>query len=125
MPVVASMVFDSGKELDRTMMGATVEQVARQLTDAGADVIGANCGQGPASYVAICRRLRVATDVPLWIKPNAGLPHIENGQTVYQTKPDEFAEYACQLFAAGASFVGGCCGTGPEFIQAVVQRVPR
>jgi len=123
LPVVASMVFDSGKQLDRTMMGATVEQVARELTEAGADVLGANCGQGPASYVAICRRLRAAAEVPLWIKPNAGLPHMEHGQTVYQTKPEEFAEYACQLVAAGARFVGGCCGTGPDFIQAIAQRV--
>lgn len=125
LPVVASMVFDSGRDLDRTMMGATVEQVVRQLADAGADVLGANCGQGPAGYVAICRRMRAATDLPLWIKPNAGLPHIEDGQTVYQTNPDEFAEYACQLVAAGASFVGGCCGAGPEFIQAVSKRVSR
>ena len=83
LPVVACMVFDSGKDKDRTMMGTPVEQAAETLAAAGADVIGANCGQGPAGYVAICRRLRAATDRPVWIKPNAGLPQIQDGQTVY------------------------------------------
>ncbi|HEY5909842.1 MAG TPA: homocysteine S-methyltransferase family protein [Verrucomicrobiae bacterium] len=119
LPVVACMVFDSGKEKDRTMMGNTPEQAAKELAEAGADVIGANCGQGIAGFVSICRRLRSATDRPIWIKANAGLPTIVDGRARYQTTPEEFAVYIPELVAAGASFIGGCCGTAPTYIAAV------
>jgi 5-methyltetrahydrofolate--homocysteine methyltransferase len=119
--VVVSMVFDSGRNKDRTMMGATPEQAARELTEAGADAVGANCGSGIAAYIPICRRLRAATDRPLWIKPNAGLPELIEGRTVYRTTPEEFASYVPALIEAGASFIGGCCGTGPEFIRKIVE----
>jgi methionine synthase I (cobalamin-dependent) len=123
LPVVACMVYDSGQQLDRTMMGVTPEQAAEELTQAGADVIGANCGQGIAGYVEICRRLRAATDLPLWIKANAGTPRIVNGQVTYAATPDEFASYGPALVEAGAQFIGGCCGTGPEFIEALKKRI--
>lgn len=116
--VVACMVFDSGRNKDRTMMGATPEQAAEALAAAGADVIGANCGSGIAGYVPICRRLRAATRLPVWIKPNAGLPELAGGKVVYRTTPEEFARHIPDLVQAGASFVGGCCGTTPEFIRA-------
>lgn len=116
--VVACMVFDSGKNKDRTMMGATPEQAAEALAAAGADVIGANCGSGIAGYVPICRRLRAATRLPVWIKPNAGLPELTGGQVVYRTAPEEFARHIPDLVEAGASYIGGCCGTTPEFIRA-------
>lgn len=119
LPVVASMVFDSGRDKDRTMMGTTPEQAAKELTAAGADVIGANCGLGIAGYVPICRRLRAATDRPIWIKPNAGLPEMVEGRAVYRTTPEEFASFVPALLEAGASFLGGCCGTGPEFVRAM------
>jgi 5-methyltetrahydrofolate--homocysteine methyltransferase len=121
--VVVCMVFDSGKELDRTMMGDTPQRVAAELTSAGADVVGANCGQGIESYVGICRQLRAATDLPIWIKANAGVPQIENGEIVYRTTAAEFGAHGPALVAAGAQFVGGCCGTGPEFIRALVESV--
>jgi methionine synthase I (cobalamin-dependent) len=121
LPVVASMTFDAGAEKDRTMMGVTPEQAAEELTAAGADVIGANCGQGIAGYVAICRRLRAATDRPLWIKANAGVPEVIEGQTVWRATPAEFASHGPALIEAGASFLGGCCGTGPAFIAALAQ----
>ena len=76
LPVVVSMVFDTGKKLDRTMMGVTVEQAVEQLAAAGADVIGANCGQGIAGYVDICRRMRAAWAGPIWMKPNAVTPSL-------------------------------------------------
>lgn len=119
LPVVASVVFDSGANHDRTMMGVTPEQAAARLTAAGADVVGANCGQGIAGYVDICRRLRTATDRPLWIKANAGIPDVVKGQVVYRTTPEQFASYVPALIAAGAQFIGGCCGTSPAFIAAV------
>jgi methionine synthase I (cobalamin-dependent) len=119
LPVVASMVFDSGRNKDRTMMGVTPEQAARELSAVGAHVIGANCGQGIAGYVEICRRLHAATDRPIWIKPNAGLPEMVGGKAVYRVTPAEFASYVPALLEAGASFVGGCCGTTPDFIRAI------
>jgi methionine synthase I (cobalamin-dependent) len=123
LPVVACMVFDSGKDKDRTMMGVTPEQAAQVLTEAGADVIGSNCGQGIQGFVNICRRLRAATDRPIWIKANAGLPEMEGGQVVYRTTPEEFAAVVPDVIAAGARFVGGCCGTRPDFIAAVKARL--
>jgi methionine synthase I (cobalamin-dependent) len=125
LPVVVSMVFDSGKEKDRIMTGLTPEQVAGELTAAGADVVGANCGQGIAGYVNVCRRLRAATDRPIWIKANAGMPKISGDQVVYETSADEFAEYAPALVAAGASFLGGCCGTDPAYIRALRRKIGR
>jgi len=119
LPVVASMVFDSGRNRDRTMMGVTAEQAARGLSEAGADVVGANCGQGVAGYVEICRRLRAATDRPVWIKANAGMPELVGGVPVYRTTPEEYAAWVPALVEAGASFIGGCCGTNPEFIRAI------
>jgi methionine synthase I (cobalamin-dependent) len=121
LPVVVSMIFGSGKNKDRTMMGATPEQVAQELTEAGADAIGANCGSGIAAYVPICRRLRAATARPIWIKPNAGLPELLDGRTVYRLTPEEFASHLPALIEAGATFIGGCCGTGPEFIRKIAE----
>lgn len=125
LPVAVCMTFDSGKNRDRTMMGTTPEQAAEQLTAAGADVIGANCGAGPETYVQICRRLKSATDRPVWIKPNAGLPEVVNGQTVYRLSCDDFASYVPQFVDARASFIGGCCGTTPEFIRAICRILGR
>ena len=101
------------------MMGNTPEQVARALTDAGADVVGANCGQGIGGFVGICSRLHAATDRPIWIKANAGLPVVVDGRAQYQTTPEEFAARVPELLKAGATFVGGCCGTRPDFIAAI------
>jgi 5-methyltetrahydrofolate--homocysteine methyltransferase len=123
LPVVACMVFDSGKDKDRTAMGVTVPQCAEALTKAGADVIGANCGQGIAGFVAICQRLRAATDRPIWIKANAGLPELIDGRTIYRTSPDHFAEFIPDLLRSGANFTGGCCGTNPAFVRAVRQKL--
>jgi 5-methyltetrahydrofolate--homocysteine methyltransferase len=119
LPVIVSLAFDSGKSLDRTMMGTTPEAAAAELTEAGADVIGANCGQGIEAYAGLCRRLRQSTSLPIWLKPNAGLPEFVEGETRYHAAPEAFARYAPALLEAGANFVGGCCGTDPEFIRAL------
>jgi methionine synthase I (cobalamin-dependent) len=117
------MVFDSGKNKDRTMMGTTPEQAVEQLTLAGADIIGSNCGQGIDGFIPICRRMRAVTHLPLWMKANAGLPEIVDGKTVYRQSPEKFAESALQLVDAGANFIGGCCGTTPEFITALKKKI--
>ena len=119
LPVVACMVFDSGKHQDRTMMGVTPEQAAVELTRAGAQVIGANCGIGIEAYIPVCAALASATSRPIWIKPNAGLPELVGGKVVYRMTPEAFASHAPALIAAGARFIGGCCGTTPEFLVAL------
>jgi methionine synthase I (cobalamin-dependent) len=119
LPVCVSMIYDSGADLDRTMMGTTVEQATEALTEAGADIIGSNCGQGIEGFVKLAQRMKAATDLPIWIKGNAGLPEMVNGETVYKTSADDFAVYAKPLLEAGADFIGGCCGTSPDFIRTL------
>ena len=119
LPVVACMAFDSGKTKTQTMMGTTTEAAARALTDAGADVIGANCGQGVESYLQLYKGLASATHRPIWLKPNAGAPQLAGDRTVYATTSGEFAQAAAALAEAGATFIGGCCGTTPAFIHAL------
>jgi methionine synthase I (cobalamin-dependent) len=121
LPVVVSFAFDSGKKKDRTMMGATPESAACAMLEEGADGVGANCGAGPESFPAICRRLKEASGLPVWIKPNAGLPALLDGKPKYSMDPETFASYLPALIEAGATFVGGCCGTTPEFIRALVR----
>jgi methionine synthase I (cobalamin-dependent) len=120
LPVLASFAFDSGKNKDRTMMGATPEAIAAAMEEAGADAVGANCGVGVELSVPICGRLHQACGLPIWIKPNAGLPTIEGTAIHYATTAEYFASHYAALVQAGASFVGSCCGSTPEFIRALV-----
>jgi 5-methyltetrahydrofolate--homocysteine methyltransferase len=119
LPVVVSMTFDTGRQGDRTMMGVTPADAAKALADAGADVIGANCGLGVDRVAPVCEALVQATNLPIWIKANAGAPVLIEREVVYQMTADEFAGHVATLVSAGASFVGGCCGTTPEFISAI------
>jgi methionine synthase I (cobalamin-dependent) len=118
LPVIACMVFGSGRDKDRTMTGVTPEQAAGALAASGVAAVGANCGQGIADFVNICRRLCAASDQPVWIKANAGLPELAGGQPVYPTTPEAFASCIPAVLDAGADFIGGCCGTDPGFIKA-------
>ena len=122
LPLVACMVFDSGKQKDRTMTGVTPERAAEALTSYGADIIGANCGTGIEGYIPIAERLSAATSKPIWIKANAGIPEFVKGEARYTMTADVFASHLEALFAAGVSFVGGCCGTSPQFISALKAR---
>jgi methionine synthase I (cobalamin-dependent) len=119
LPVIVSFAFDSGRNKDRTMMGVTPEAAARAMESAGADAVGANCGAGIERFVPVCRRLKAACSLPVWIKPNAGLPEMKDGSVVYTTPPSVFASYLPALVQAGAEFIGGCCGATPEFIRAL------
>lgn len=130
LPVVACMACAVGQAAGaarggvQTMMGVTLEQAAAALSAAGADVIGANCGTGAAALLPVCEQFRAATDRPLWMKPSAGLPERaegDAGRLVYRATPEEFAADAQALVKAGADFIGGCCGTRPEFIRALVR----
>lgn len=120
LPVLVSFAFDSGKNKDRTMMGVTPEQAARRMEAEGAAAIGANCGAGPESFASIGVRFRDACELPIWLKPNAGLPVVEAGVISYSMSAEPFAAHIAGLFDAGACFVGGCCGTSPDFIRALV-----
>ncbi|MEE4266031.1 MAG: homocysteine S-methyltransferase family protein [Desulfobacteraceae bacterium] len=119
LPVIVSMVYDSGENKDRTMMGNSPEEVVAELTGVGVDGIGANCGQGIEAFLPICARLRQATDLPIWMKPNAGLPEIVDDQVVFRTTAREFVQYIPKLIDAGANFIGGCCGTDQRFVEAI------
>src|SRR5690606_5367824 len=76
LPLIACFAFDTGRGGDRTLSGATPEEVAEAMAEEGVDAVGANCGNGPEGFIAICRRLGAASGLPVWIKPNAGLPEI-------------------------------------------------
>jgi methionine synthase I (cobalamin-dependent) len=123
LPVIVSMVYDSGENKDRTMMGNSPEEVLAELADTGIDGIGANCGQGIDAFLPICTRLRQATDLPIWMKPNAGLPEIVDDQTVFRTTAREFAQHIPGLISAGANFIGGCCGTDQKFVESICATV--
>ena len=116
-------VFDSGRKKDRTMMGATPEKYLEAVIAAGADVVGSNCGRGVESFVEICKRMKEATDRPLWMKGNAGLPQTVDGVTTYAQTPENFADGAMALLDEGATFIGGCCGTTPAFIAELRKRI--
>ena len=119
LPVIVSFTFDSGKNKARTMKGAMPEEVAAAMVEAGADAVGANCGVGIEQMTPICQRLRAACDLPLWIKPNAGLPIMEGTKIRYGASAEFFASHYAALHEAGAAFLGGCCGTTPAFIRAL------
>ncbi len=120
LPIVASMTFSSGPDGTATMMGNSPANLAALAIKCGASAVGANCGVGPDNYVKVAKLLKEATDLPIWIKANAGLPQIgPGGETTFPMTAGQFAEYVPQLVSAGASFIGGCCGTNPEFIAAI------
>ena len=123
LPVIVSMVYDSGENKDRTMMGNSPEEVVAELAGLGVDGIGANCGQGIEAFPPICARLRQVTDLPIWIKPNAGLPEIIDDQTVFRTTARQFVQYIPELIAGGADFLGGCCGTDQGFVEAIRETI--
>ena len=121
--VTACMTYDSGQDKTNTLMGVTPEEAVEGLADAGADMLGCNCGIGIENYIRVAAKLRAVTDKPIWVKANAGLPEIDGSKVVYQMTPAEFAEKVTELIDAGANIVGGCCGTSPAFIEAIRKRV--
>ena len=116
LPVMVTMSFD---ETGHTLYGTTPETAMLVLQGLGADAVGVNCGMGPDKCVDFIRRMKEVATVPVIAKPNAGLPHLENGVTVYDCPPDEFARQMVKLAEAGAQILGGCCGTTPEYIRAL------
>jgi methionine synthase I (cobalamin-dependent) len=117
--LLASMTYSKTPNGFFTMMGETVPQCAAALTEAGADMLGANCTLNSADTIDLTRDLRATTDKPILIQPNAGKPVTSKGITHYEQTPAEFAADAKKIHEAGADMIGGCCGTTPEFIQSV------
>jgi 5-methyltetrahydrofolate--homocysteine methyltransferase len=117
--LLASMTYTRTKNGFFTVMGENVSQCVAALQEAGADMMGANCTLNSADTIDLTKELRAATDKPLLIQPNAGKPVTSKGITYYEQTPAEFAADAKKIHAAGADMIGGCCGTTPEFIQAV------
>ncbi|MFH1185823.1 MAG: bifunctional homocysteine S-methyltransferase/methylenetetrahydrofolate reductase [Chloroflexota bacterium] len=117
LPLVTSVTFTRD---DRTVLGDDPAAVAQALQAAGADVIGVNCSGGPAQMLRILKQMRhAAPQSRFWVKPNAGWPEQVGGRIMYPADPEYFAEYAVSFRAAGASIVGGCCGTTPRHIAAM------
>ena len=122
-PVVASMTYNRTPKGYRTMMGNTPETCVKRAEEAGASVIGANCGSGIEDYVPLAPLLRKMTSLPLWVKANAGIPQIVGGKVVYPLTAEEYAAYVPALISAGVDIIGGCCGTDPEFVRAIRGKV--
>jgi homocysteine S-methyltransferase len=113
--VVMMTVDEDGNCLD----GAAPEIAAERLTKWGADVIGCNCSDGPATVLTVVERMRLATRLPLAAMPNAGLPRAVDGRNIYMASPEYMASFARKFIHAGASLIGGCCGTTPNHIRAM------
>jgi 5-methyltetrahydrofolate--homocysteine methyltransferase len=113
LPVFCTMSFD---ENGRTFMGVPLASAASTLSGLGADFIGVNCSVGPAMMVGMAKELMKWTDAPIAIKPNAGIPRVEGGETLFDVDEDEFAGDAKRLLDLGVAAVGGCCGTTPAYI---------
>lgn len=122
LPVLVSTVYDESGKL---MTGATPEAMVAMLEGMGADAIGMNCSLGPRQMQSILPRLLAAASVPVLVKPNAGLPRSENGETVYDVPAEEFAALMGEIAAAGARILGGCCGTTPEYIRALIRHTQK
>ncbi len=120
LPIVAQVTI----QMDGNMLfGATPEVFTRKLADWGADVIGLNCGVGPAIVLTAIEKMRALTDRKLSAQPNAGLPRDVGGRQIYMCSPEYMAEYSRRIIQAGASFVGGCCGSTPAHIKMIADAI--
>jgi len=121
LPVVVSFSYDRGV---RTMMGVTPVQMAEEFTKAGANVLGVNCGKSLDDNLTVLKTLRENTDLPIWFKPNAGLPVMDEcGNTKYTVQPDEMGDLAGEWVRAGAQVIGGCCGTSSVHLKSIADKV--
>ncbi len=119
LPVFVSCAFGADGKL---LTGADAPAVVAMLEGLGADAVGANCSEGPAALSHVIESFLVNASVPVLFKPNAGLPKSENGRTVYNVAPEEFADAVSSLVEKGVRAVGGCCGTTPEYIETLVRK---
>ena len=118
LPVMVTLTFN---EDGRTLFGTDPATASLVLTALGVDAVGVNCSTGPDKMVSVVQKMREYTGLPLIAKPNAGLPQLEDGETVYNMGPQEFAENMMLLVREGADILGGCCGTTPEHIAKMTE----
>ena len=118
LPVFATLIFD---EKGKLLTGGDVPSVVAMLEGLRVDALGINCGMGPKQMMPILKELVKYTSVPIIVKPNAGLPKQKDGEVYYDVRPEEFAELMKEIVTSGACVIGGCCGTTPEHIRAMVQ----
>ena len=122
-PIIATMTFDVIPQYCVTIMGNKVPEVCAKLEEAGANVIGSNCGNGTNNMITITKEFLANTQLPIIIQSNAGIPIIIDDQIVYQETPKEFASFTKTLLELGVSIIGGCCGTTPDHTRAIKQTV--
>lgn len=120
LPVIAQLTIG---EDGITAFGSEVEKVATELSNWGADVIGLNCSVGPAIMLDAIERMAEVTDKPLSAQPNAGMPRVVGDRKIYLSNPEYMATYALRMIDAGARFVGGCCGTTPDHVKVMADKV--
>lgn len=121
LPIVASFSYDRGK---KTMMGISPAKAGAELSALHVDVIGINCGRSLDENLANLRDLRQVVSLPIWYKPNAGLPRVDSdGNSFYELTPQQMGSQVSDWLAAGAQIVGGCCGTSPAHLQQIAQAV--
>jgi 5-methyltetrahydrofolate--homocysteine methyltransferase len=123
LPVIATMTFEPNPRGYFTVMGVSVEKAVGGLLEAGADVVGSNCGTGMEDMIGIARELTRTAQLPVAVQPNAGLPETRDGAVVYNESPTAMAARVPELLDLGVSLIGGCCGTTPEHIRALRQAV--
>lgn len=126
LPVIATYSFQLAGDTFRTMMGATVEQTVKAAIDSGADVVGSNCGTGLSleQYLRLAEELVLAASgAPVILQPNAGAPHDDNGKLIYDATPEQMGQIVPKLLACGVRIIGGCCGTTPDHLRAMGQRL--
>lgn len=119
LPIFVSMIFD---ERGRLLTGADVKTALAVVEGLGADAIGFNCGLGPKQMIPLVKELAQYTSTPIMVNPNAGLPESVNGKTVYNVDADEFAALMKEIAEIGVCYLGGCCGTTPEHIRALIEK---
>jgi len=118
--VFASMSFDDSL---KTIYGISPEKAVETLFEEGADGVGANCGSGPEVLYQVLYRMRAITDAPLIVEPNAGLPYLEGSRMIYPASPKKMAEFTEKFAQLKVNIIGGCCGTTPEHIKAIAQKI--
>jgi len=122
LPVIVTMTFQQDL---RTLMGTPPDVALEVLSSAGADIVGANCSLGPDGLYEVAKVMSKTARVPLIMQPNAGLPELIDGKTVYPGTPDELAGYAAKFLKLGAGIVGSCCGSTPAHTKAISAEVKR
>jgi 5-methyltetrahydrofolate--homocysteine methyltransferase len=125
LPVIATMSFAWGQQGYRTMMGIDPSTAVRELRQAGVEVIGSNCGQGMEEIIGLMAQMRSLDQGYLAAQPNAGMPQLIEGKTVYAQDPQDFASRVPELLDQRINIIGGCCGAGPEHIREVARAAQR